>query len=129
MSRQRVLHEQTVQKSTKGGDARAGSYHDHVLCRVLGQEHCFSNGTSDADLVSGFDVAQEVGANALLRGILLSGDWIDVLGATDAQADGAAVEQIAVSGGCDGVQSRLVLAAVLWIRTRRDDAKRLTFKE
>lgn len=81
-----------MHKSTERSDSSPSRDHDNILRGILGEQHCLPHRSRDRDFIPGADVAQEIGAHSLLRGILLSGDGIEVFGSSDAKANGVAVQ-------------------------------------
>eukprot|EP00964_Phaeocystis_antarctica_P033215 scaffold18857_cov46-Phaeocystis_antarctica.AAC.1 len=110
-----------------GSSVRQGvAHHDQVGVRgLLGDEHDLAGGAGQLDLVAGLAVAQEVGADALLGGVVGLELRAPVGGAADAERGGGAGHVVTVPRGGDRVQAHRVGLAVLRVGARRDDAGRL----
>jgi hypothetical protein len=81
-----------MHESTERGDTSSSRNHDNILRGILGEQHCLPHRSRDRDFIPGTNVAEEIGAHSLLRGILLSGDGVGVFGASDAKANGVSVQ-------------------------------------
>ncbi len=113
----RVLEEETAHEAAEGGDSRSGGHHDVVGVGVLlGHEHDLSGRAGHGDLVSRLGVAEEVGADSLLGGVLGLELGAPVGGAADAEGAGLAGHVVAVAGAGDGVEADGVGLAVLLAR-------------
>lgn len=64
--------------------------------------------TCHGNLITGLGVTQEVGAEALFGGVVLSHLLVPVLGTTDAQRCGLAVELVSISAGSNRIQTHTV---------------------
>lgn len=64
----------------------------------------WSTRTGHCDLVAWLGIAKEVGAEALLCGVIGLQLWAPVLGTANAQGCGLAVEGVSVATGRDGIQ-------------------------
>ena len=121
-----VLGEQTADESTVRGDTGSGGNHDEVgLGVLLRHEHDLSGGSSHLDLGTRLGVAQEVGADSLLGGIVGLKLGAPVGGATNAKGSGLSGHVITVTTGGDGVEADRMGLSVLLTDTRGDDSPRL----
>mmetsp|Transcript_6435 Transcript_6435/g.19009 ORF Transcript_6435/g.19009 Transcript_6435/m.19009 type:complete len:345 (+) Transcript_6435:308-1342(+) len=130
----RLFHEEPMQEASEWSDAGACRNQNDVRAGLRlkrfgiidrREQHGLANGACNFHLGPGRCIAQEVAAHALLGRIHQARFWVGVLGASDAETDGAAIEDVAVSGGCDAVQPRLVgalLAVLGLLQSGRDDA-------
>lgn len=122
-----VLEEETADESAEGGDAGSGGHHDVIGIGIfLGHEHDLSGGSGHGHLVAGGAVAEEVGADSLLGGILGLEFGTPVGGAADAETSRLSGHVIAVAGGGDGVEAHGVGLAVLLAHAGGDDAPGLS---
>ena len=103
-----ILDEEAAVVRAHGRDAGAGGDHDHGRGGVLGQEHHLAGGAGHHNLRAGLSVAQKVGADALLRGVLGILLGVPEGGAAHAERGGLAVELVAVARRGDGVQAHAV---------------------
>mmetsp|Transcript_4934 Transcript_4934/g.19772 ORF Transcript_4934/g.19772 Transcript_4934/m.19772 type:complete len:378 (-) Transcript_4934:26-1159(-) len=127
-----VLDEEAAVVRAHGRDAGAGGDHDHGSSGVLGEEHHLAGGAGHHHLLAGLSVAQKVGADALLLGILGVLLGVPVGGAAHAERGGLAVELVAVAGRGDGVQAHAVghlLALGVHLGAGGDDAVGLALPE
>jgi len=89
------LAEEAAEEGAEGGDTGAGGNHDvgHVGV-VLGHEHHLAGGASELELIAGLGVAKEVGADALLGGVVGLELGAPVSGAANAEGGGLAVLEV-----------------------------------
>ena len=122
-----VLEEEAADESSEGGDSGPGGHHDVVGGGVLlGHEHDLSGGTGHHDFVSGLGVAEEVGTDSLLGGIVGLELGAPVGGATYAEGSRLAGHVVSVSGGGDGVEAYGVGLSVLFANARGNDSPGLS---
>jgi len=101
-----VLGKKTTDESTEGGNSGSGGNHDVIGGGVLlGHEHDLTGGSGHHDFVTGLGVAQEVGADSLLGGIVGLEFGAPVGGTTDTEGSGLSGHVITVTGGGDGVKT------------------------
>merc|ERR1719316_2365701 len=118
--------EQTLEEGAVRRDARAGGDHDQVDRRVLlRDEHHLARRAGERQLIARAGVAQEVGADALLGGVVRLELRAPVGGAAHAERRGGAGHVVTVARRRDRVQADRVRLAVLRVKARRDDAVRL----
>mmetsp|Transcript_31995 Transcript_31995/g.68160 ORF Transcript_31995/g.68160 Transcript_31995/m.68160 type:complete len:339 (-) Transcript_31995:106-1122(-) len=118
-----VLHEETTDESTEGSNSGSSGNHDVVGGGVLlGHEHDLTGGAGHDDLGTGLGVAEEVGADALLGGIVGLELGAPVGGATDTEGTGGASHVITITAGGDGVKTDGMGLSVLLAVARGDDA-------
>mmetsp|Transcript_12919 Transcript_12919/g.26701 ORF Transcript_12919/g.26701 Transcript_12919/m.26701 type:complete len:215 (-) Transcript_12919:513-1157(-) len=122
-----ILHKQSVQKCPKRRDASTSSNHDNIIIGILGKEHGLTDRSGNVHGRTGQSIAQEVAAHALLGRVGNAGIGIVVLRPAHAKTNGRAVQRIAVSSRCNGVQPWFVRSAGPGIRAGGDNAQTLTF--
>mmetsp|Transcript_5778 Transcript_5778/g.16280 ORF Transcript_5778/g.16280 Transcript_5778/m.16280 type:complete len:371 (-) Transcript_5778:406-1518(-) len=122
-----ILHEKAMEKRPEGRNSGAGSNHDNIRVGILGQQHRLPNRPGDVHGGARRRIAQKARAHTLLGGIGHAGVGIIILRTAHAQTHGIAVQNVSVPSAGDGIQPRLVIAAIGRIGAGRDDAERLAF--
>ena len=89
------LAEEAAEEGAEGGDTGASGNHDvgHVGV-ILGHEHNLARRASQLDLVTGLGIAQVVGADTLLGGVVGLELGAPVSGAAHAQSGGLAILEV-----------------------------------
>ena len=109
-----VLSEKTADESTVRGNSGSGGNHDVVSVGVFfGHKHNLSRGSSHLDFVTRLGVAQKVGADSLLGGVLGLEVGAPVGGTTDAKGSSLSGHIISISGRGDGVKTNRVGLSIL----------------
>ena len=127
-----VLHEHPTPEGTERSNSGSGGDHDDHGIRVLREEQHLSGRPSHGDLGSRGSIAEEVGADTLLGGVLSSELRAPVGGPADAQGGGLSVEAVSVPGGGNGIQTssvRHLLALGVDLGSRRDNSVRLALNK
>mmetsp|Transcript_17539 Transcript_17539/g.31714 ORF Transcript_17539/g.31714 Transcript_17539/m.31714 type:complete len:344 (-) Transcript_17539:96-1127(-) len=118
----RLLVKQTTDESTEGSNSSSGGNHDVIRGGVLlRHEHDLTSGSSHVHLGTWIGIAQKVGADSLLGGIVRLHLLVPVGGATDAEGSGGSGHVVSVAGGGDGVEADGVGLSVLLAGARGDD--------
>mmetsp|Transcript_65147 Transcript_65147/g.174687 ORF Transcript_65147/g.174687 Transcript_65147/m.174687 type:complete len:250 (-) Transcript_65147:409-1158(-) len=96
------FRKKTTDEATVGGNTSTGGYHDVVRVRFFfGQKHDFPGGSGHVDFVTGFGVAQKVGADSLLGRIVGLEVGAPVGRPTHAKGTRLAGHVVSVAGGGD----------------------------
>ena len=103
-----VLKEHAAPEGAEGGNTGTGGNHDDGGVGVFGQQQHLAGGASHGDFGAGGGIAQEVGADALLGGIVTPEFGVPVGGTTHAERGGLSIEVVAVAGGGNGVEAGAV---------------------
>mmetsp|Transcript_20560 Transcript_20560/g.31201 ORF Transcript_20560/g.31201 Transcript_20560/m.31201 type:complete len:217 (-) Transcript_20560:388-1038(-) len=94
-----LLHKEPTHKSTEGSNSSSSRNHDVISGGVLlRHEHDLTRGSSHLHLVTWSSVAEEVGADTLLRWIISLELRAPVGGTTDAKGSSGAGHIISVTG-------------------------------
>ncbi len=122
-----LLVKETTDESTVRGNSGSGGNHDVVGGGVLlRHEHNLSGGSGHLNLITRGGVAEEVGADSLLGGIVCLELRAPVSGTTNTKGSGLSGHIISVTGGGDGVKTDRVGLSVLLTGTRGDDSPGLS---
>eukprot|EP00963_Diacronema_lutheri_P008059 scaffold694_cov338-Pavlova_lutheri.AAC.1 len=126
------FEEHAAPEPAVGRDARPGGHHDDGGIGIFWQQHNLPCRSSHGDFGPRGGIAEEVGAEAFLGGILGLFLRVPVGGTSHAQGGGVSIVEVSVSGGGDGIEPRTVrhfLAFGVDLAPGWDDPVGLSFPE